>query len=76
MKEPIGELRRQVETTTDSRTTFRIASAGVQPLGEEGRGEGMEQDHLPIALPALDRMRLAPEDNVLDLGCGAAGWPG
>src|SRR5690349_7214088 len=33
----------------------------------------MEQDHLPIVLPVLDRMRLAPDDNVLDLGCGA-GW--
>lgn len=33
----------------------------------------MEQDHLPIVLPVLDRMRLAPEDNVLDVGCGA-GW--
>jgi ubiquinone/menaquinone biosynthesis C-methylase UbiE len=33
----------------------------------------MEQDHLPIVLPVLDRMRLTPEDNVLDLGCGA-GW--
>jgi SAM-dependent methyltransferase len=40
---------------------------------EAGRGEGMEQDHLPIALPVLDRMCLGPEDNVLDLGCGA-GW--
>jgi SAM-dependent methyltransferase len=33
----------------------------------------MEQDHLPIVLPVLDRMRLSPEDNVLDVGCGA-GW--
>ena len=40
---------------------------------EAGRGEGMEQDHLPIVLPVLDRMRLGPEDNVLDVGCGA-GW--
>jgi len=40
---------------------------------EEGRGEGMEAEHLPIALPVLDRMRLAPDDNVLDVGCGA-GW--
>jgi SAM-dependent methyltransferase len=40
---------------------------------EAGRGESMEQDHLPIVLPVLDRMRLAPDDNVLDLGCGA-GW--
>src|SRR5690348_14333536 len=33
----------------------------------------MDQDHLPIVLPVLDRMRLVPEDNVLDVGCGA-GW--
>jgi ubiquinone/menaquinone biosynthesis C-methylase UbiE len=33
----------------------------------------MEQDHLPVVLPVLDRMRLAPDDNVLDVGCGA-GW--
>ncbi len=40
---------------------------------EAGRGEGMEEDHLPITLPVLDYMRLAPYDNVLDVGCGA-GW--
>jgi arsenite methyltransferase len=40
---------------------------------EAGRGEGMEQDHLPITLPVLEKMRLAPADNVLDIGCGA-GW--
>lgn len=40
---------------------------------EAGRGEGMEQDHLPITLPVLERMRLTPTDNVLDIGCGA-GW--
>ncbi|MGH9790552.1 MAG: class I SAM-dependent methyltransferase, partial [Candidatus Acidiferrales bacterium] len=40
---------------------------------EEGRGEGMEQDHLPIVMPVLDLMQFAPADNVLDVGCGA-GW--
>ena len=40
---------------------------------EAGRGDGMEQDHLPITLPVLDKMRLAPADNVLDVGCGS-GW--
>jgi arsenite methyltransferase len=40
---------------------------------EAGRGDGMEQDHLPITLPVLDKMRLAPTDNVLDVGCGS-GW--
>ncbi len=40
---------------------------------EAGRGEEMEDRHLPITLPVLDLMQLAPDDNVLDLGCGA-GW--
>lgn len=40
---------------------------------EAGRGDGMEQDHLPITLPVLAKMRLAPHDNVLDVGCGS-GW--
>jgi SAM-dependent methyltransferase len=40
---------------------------------EAGRGEGMEQEHLPIVLPMLARMQLTPEDNVLDVGCGS-GW--
>lgn len=40
---------------------------------EAGRGEGMEEEHLPITLPVLEKMRLAPSDNVLDVGCGA-GW--
>jgi len=40
---------------------------------EAGRGEGMEQEHLPITLPVIEKMRLAPADNVLDVGCGA-GW--
>jgi SAM-dependent methyltransferase len=40
---------------------------------EAGRGDGMEQDHLPITLPVLEKMRLGADDNVLDVGCGA-GW--
>lgn len=40
---------------------------------EAGRGDGMEQDHLPITLPVLAKMRLAAHDNVLDVGCGS-GW--
>ena len=40
---------------------------------EAGRSEGMEQEHLPIALPVLEKMRLVSTDNVLDVGCGA-GW--
>ncbi len=33
----------------------------------------MEQDHLPIALPVLEKMHLSTSDNVLDVGCGS-GW--
>jgi SAM-dependent methyltransferase len=40
---------------------------------EAGRGEGMEQEHLPIVLPMLARLRLQPDENVLDVGCGS-GW--
>jgi len=40
---------------------------------EQGRGEGMEEAHLPIALPVLELMNFTPYDNVLDVGCGA-GW--
>jgi SAM-dependent methyltransferase len=43
----------------------RWAKAGV--------AEGMEEEHLPITLPVLDMMSLAPDDNVLDVGSGA-GW--
>ncbi|HYL68855.1 MAG TPA: methyltransferase domain-containing protein [Candidatus Limnocylindria bacterium] len=40
---------------------------------EAGRGEGMKDDHLPITLPVLELMKIAPTDNILDVGCGA-GW--
>lgn len=33
----------------------------------------MEQDHLPITRPVLEKMQLAATDNVLDVGCGS-GW--
>ncbi len=38
-----------------------------------GRGEEMAREHLPIVLPMLDLMALQPDENVLDVGCGA-GW--
>jgi SAM-dependent methyltransferase len=40
---------------------------------EAGRGEEMEDHHLPITLPVLDRMQIRAEDNILDVGCGS-GW--
>ncbi len=39
----------------------------------EGRGEGMEHEHMPITLPMLERMGLEPDETVLDVGCGI-GW--
>ena len=38
-----------------------------------GRGEEMEDHHLPIALPVLELMRIEPQDAILDLVCGS-GW--
>ena len=40
---------------------------------EAGRGEGMEEEHLPIVLPVLDQMNLSRDENILDVGSGA-GW--
>jgi SAM-dependent methyltransferase len=40
---------------------------------ESGKGEAMEEDHLPITLPMLAKMDLRADENVLDVGCGA-GW--
>ncbi len=40
---------------------------------EAGRGEEMENHHLPIVLPTLALMNLQPADRVLDVGSGS-GW--
>ena len=40
---------------------------------DSGKGESMEHDHWPITKPVLELMRIAPTDNLLDVGCGA-GW--
>lgn len=39
----------------------------------EGKGRGMEHEHLPIALPMLERIGFRDDDSVLDVGCGN-GW--
>lgn len=56
------------------------ASASERQIREEfnrwaeaGRGEEMEEHHLPVVEPALALMNLQPADRVLDVGCGA-GW--
>jgi SAM-dependent methyltransferase len=40
---------------------------------DSGKCESMEHDHWPITKPVLERMNIAPTDNLLDVGCGA-GW--
>jgi arsenite methyltransferase len=39
----------------------------------EGKGQGMEHEHMPITLPMLEQMKLRPDESVLDVGCGS-GW--
>jgi arsenite methyltransferase len=57
-----------------------MSDSNTQSLREEfnrwaeaGRGDGMEQDHLPITLPVIAKMKIGAADNVLDVGCGS-GW--
>jgi SAM-dependent methyltransferase len=40
---------------------------------EAGRGEVMEEHHLPIVEPMLALIEFKPQDKVLDVGCGT-GW--
>jgi ubiquinone/menaquinone biosynthesis C-methylase UbiE len=40
---------------------------------QAGRGEEMEENHLPIVVPMLALVDLQPADRVLDIGCGS-GW--
>src|SRR3954447_18303404 len=40
---------------------------------EAGRGDEMEQHHMPIFEPTLPLMEVKPTDRVLDIGCGS-GW--
>lgn len=39
----------------------------------EGKGESMENEHRPIVEPTLALMNIAPNDTILDVGCGG-GW--
>jgi ubiquinone/menaquinone biosynthesis C-methylase UbiE len=40
---------------------------------DAGKGESMEHEHWPITKPALELMQIAPDENILDVGCGS-GW--
>jgi SAM-dependent methyltransferase len=40
---------------------------------EAGRGDAMEEHHLPIVEPMLGLIEFKPHDKVLDVGCGT-GW--
>ncbi len=51
----------------------RVVQEEFNRWAEAGRGEEMESSHLPIVLPTLELMELAPTHRVLDVGCGS-GW--
>jgi ubiquinone/menaquinone biosynthesis C-methylase UbiE len=56
-----------------SESTDRQLREEFNQWATEGRGEEMEEHHISIARQTIERMKLAPGNTVLDLGCGA-GW--
>jgi ubiquinone/menaquinone biosynthesis C-methylase UbiE len=63
-----------------SKESPRFQGLAEQELAQEfdrwaadGRGEGLEANHLQIARHTLGLMQLKPQDRVLDLSCGS-GW--
>lgn len=57
---------------TDIPTVEKVRNLFNQ-WAEAGRGEEMEDHHLPITLPMLPLMDIKPNSSILDLGCGS-GW--
>ncbi len=57
---------------TDTPAAFKVREEFNQ-WAVAGRGEEMEDHHLPIVAPVLPLMAIKPHDHVLDLGCGS-GW--
>jgi arsenite methyltransferase len=78
-----GAGKRAKFTAWDAMRYYRVPMSNPDPgerlreefnrWAEAGRGEGMEEEHLPIVLPVLDQMNLARDENVLDVGSGT-GW--
>ena len=69
----MGQMRAGLKEERPELGHSEILREEFNRWAEAGRGEGMEQDHLPITLPVLEKMRLTATDNVLDVGCGS-GW--
>ena len=55
------------------RTGKEVLREEFNRWAEAGRGEEMEESHLPIVEPTLALMDLQSADRVLDVGCGS-GW--
>jgi ubiquinone/menaquinone biosynthesis C-methylase UbiE len=62
-----------LDMTLPQPTSRRELQEEFNRWAQAGRGEEMEQSHLPIVEPMLALMDLHPANRVLDLGCGT-GW--
>ncbi len=56
-------------TRHPTKHSAKNSTAGPKPAA----ARAWKKSHLPIVLPVLDQMNLAPDENVLDVGSGA-GW--
>jgi SAM-dependent methyltransferase len=76
----LARERHSEEEATSNQESQAFPALAEQELAQEfdlwaadGRGEGLEANHLQIAQHTLELMQLKPQDRVLDLSCGS-GW--
>src|SRR5262249_4559572 len=70
---PIRPAERGSSLGTMSDSNTQSLREEFNRWAEAGRGTDMEKEHLPVTLPVLEKMHLAPTDNILDVGSGS-GW--
>jgi arsenite methyltransferase len=67
-KHPFVRAKLRMQTTANEKLRKEFNA-----WADEGKGESMEKEHRPIVEPTLALMHFAPNESILDVGCGG-GW--